>query len=748
MAFSCAWWLGRVWLAVGLVLALTAALLMGSPAPVGAVAGYGDVSEGSWYTDAVQWSVDNAITGITGVSFGPDTPVSRGETAVWIYNMENQPDARVSHSFTDVTDASQDDAISWMANTGITTGTSPTTFAPDETLRRAQAATFLHRLAGEPSAPPHNFSDIVAGWQQDSVSWMAHTGITTGTSPTTFAPEGTLTRAELVTFLYRYQGKPDATEDPADSDQASDTEPGATEPEPDIPSGSVATDRAALVALYHATDGPNWDVSGNWLTDEPLWTWYGVEIWGGRVVRLNFGERWGPRGEPLGSGNNLSGPIPPEIGNLTSLDYLNLEGNNLSGPIPPEIGNLTSLDYLNLEGNNLSGPIPSEIGNLANLRELILDHNALTGSIPSEIGNLIDLVGLGLMSNNLAGGPIPVEFATLGSLERLRLDVEQCAPSGLRSFLRERRLDILPCTASEVRLLPGALLREDSEGLALALDEDLQNPTSVTVSDPAVVTAAVQNGWLVLTPEGRGEADIVIVPSGGGLPATATVVVRAAVGTFGIDIVMEQPVTDIYAETMTAAADRWSLVLDGTQWEGRDARQYCDRWEREVPVAASGNELVIWAERESDPSYSAGATGWACQRREGPDTEPSHYYPVAGIVTTNARVPHFSGDVGIMRHEIGHVLGLTSLFPPATGLVTEDWKYFVGPRAVAAFREGGGDPDLRGIPLDGPHWGYGVNGPEVMLDPRGGVDGLSVAALADAGYKVDMSKVIPWYQRE
>ena len=202
--------LSRVWLSLGLVFALTA-VLVGSPAPAGAVAGYGDVAEGTWYTDAVQWSVDNGIADIGGFCFAPETPVSRGETAVWIYNIENQPDAGEGHSFTDVTDVSQDDAISWMADNEITTGTSPTTFAPDETLRRAQVATFLHRLKGEPSAPPHNFSDVVAGWQQNSVSWMAHTGITTGTSPTTFAPEGTLTRAQLVTFLYRYQGEPEVT---------------------------------------------------------------------------------------------------------------------------------------------------------------------------------------------------------------------------------------------------------------------------------------------------------------------------------------------------------------------------------------------------------------------------------------------------------------------------------------------------------------------------------------------------------
>ena len=59
--------------------------------------------------------------------------------------------------------------------------------------------------------PAHSFVDVVKGWQQDSVSWMADIGITTGTSPTTFAPEDTLTRAHLVTFLYRYQDEPEVT---------------------------------------------------------------------------------------------------------------------------------------------------------------------------------------------------------------------------------------------------------------------------------------------------------------------------------------------------------------------------------------------------------------------------------------------------------------------------------------------------------------------------------------------------------
>ena len=335
-------------------------------------------------------------------------------------------------------------------------------------------------------------------------------------------------------------------------------------------------DRAALVALYNATDGPNWVNSENWLTDAPLRDWYGVSTASRRVSRLDLGE------------NYLSGQIPPEIGNLTGLS------------------------------------------------QMLLDHNALTGPIPPEIGNLIGLEGLSLFHNKLDAGPLPLEFANLVRLERLQLDIHHCAPPELESWLRARRFDIIPCTDPGGRLLPSALLREDSDGLSLALDVDLHRPLSVTVSDRAVLAASVQDGWLVLSPRGIGETDVEIVPSSGGATATATVVVRAAVGTFGIDIVMDQPVTEIYAETITAAADWWSSALNGTEWEGRDARQYCDYWESNVPVAAKGNDLVIWARRETDPSYTAGASAWSCRRREHPETEPSHYYPVAGIVTTNA----------------------------------------------------------------------------------------------------------------
>ncbi len=197
---------------LGLSLGLVAGLLITAP-PASGVAGYGDVAEGRYYTDAVQWSVDNDISGISGGCFLPDLPVSRGEAAVYIWNVEGQP-AAPEHSFVDVAEEGQHAAVSWMSHSGITTGTSDTTFAPDTTLTRAHLVTFLHRLAGKPEAPAHPFVDVYAPWQQDSASWAAHSGITTGTSPTTFSPDDPLTRAHLVTFLYRYKGQPAVSVDP------------------------------------------------------------------------------------------------------------------------------------------------------------------------------------------------------------------------------------------------------------------------------------------------------------------------------------------------------------------------------------------------------------------------------------------------------------------------------------------------------------------------------------------------------
>ena len=171
----------------------------------------------------------------------------------------------------------------------------------------------------------------------------------------------------------------------------------------------LPNDRDVLVELYHATGGPDWDHSFLWLTDQPVDYWYGVSVDStGRVERLDLRD------------NDLRGPIPPEIGKLRALTFLELSGNDLDGSIPSEIGNLAALNWLDLGDNDLSGPIPSEIGNLARLWILNLEDNELNGSIPPEIGNLAGLAELHLASSGL-GGPIPPEIGNLASLRVLDL---------------------------------------------------------------------------------------------------------------------------------------------------------------------------------------------------------------------------------------------------------------------------------------------------------------------------------------
>ena len=179
-------------------------------------------------------------------------------------------------------------------------------------------------------------------------------------------------------------------------------------------------DRAALVALYNATDGPNWLDSENWLTDAPLGEWYGVTANSdGRVVRLDLsGRRDEETTEWVSHG--LSGAIPPELAGLANLERLHLYFNDLSGSIPAELGDLANLEVMNLGRNNLSGPIPPELGGLANLRSLSVFVNELTGAIPRELGNLSKLEYLGLSDNGLSG-PIPSELGNLLKLEILNL---------------------------------------------------------------------------------------------------------------------------------------------------------------------------------------------------------------------------------------------------------------------------------------------------------------------------------------
>ena len=194
-----------------------------------------------------------------------------------------------------------------------------------------------------------------------------------------------------------------------------------------------ASDREALIRLFHATGGPNWTNTTNWLSDAPLNDWHGVtaDIYE-QVIELHLSDSRlrGTIPPALGylgklrwldlSDNQLHGTIPPALGNAASLRGLDLGGNQLRGGIPPLLGRLTDLEHLDLQGNRLSGPVPHVLGDLAKLSYLILQNNQLTGAIPPQLGNLAGLWMLSLDSNQLSG-PIPPALGRLSSLRWLYL---------------------------------------------------------------------------------------------------------------------------------------------------------------------------------------------------------------------------------------------------------------------------------------------------------------------------------------
>ena len=153
------------------------------------------------------------------------------------------------------------------------------------------------------------------------------------------------------------------------------------------------------------------DVLLNWSADTAIEAWQGISVRGipPRVRELDLSRGVGPL---------LTGEIPPDIGDLSELVYLDLSSSGLTGSIPAELGKLEKLNYLNLSGNSLTGSIPAELGTTRNLRSLVLSHNNLSGHIPMEIGELKNLRSLELMSNNLSGS-IPAELGSLKDLEHL-----------------------------------------------------------------------------------------------------------------------------------------------------------------------------------------------------------------------------------------------------------------------------------------------------------------------------------------
>ena len=169
---------------------------------------------------------------------------------------------------------------------------------------------------------------------------------------------------------------------------------------------SLVADCEVLLGLRDRLAG---DRGLNWSADIPITQWDDIAVGDSGVKTLELGD------------NELTGVIPPELGQLSQLQWLSLYDNELTGVIPPELGQLSQLQWLDLGGNMLIGSIPPELSRLSQLEWLDLSGNVLIGSIPLELSQLTDLRGLYLHGNQLIGS-IPLELSQLTDLRGLRLD--------------------------------------------------------------------------------------------------------------------------------------------------------------------------------------------------------------------------------------------------------------------------------------------------------------------------------------
>ena len=168
-----------------------------------------DVPDDAYYFEAVNWAVANNVTnGTSETTFSPNVGCTRAQVVTFLWRAAGQPEPTGgTNPFTDVKEGTYYyKAVLWAVEKGITNGTSETTFDPDETCTRGQIVTFLWRREGKPAPTGANnpFADVKpSAYFSSAVLWAVEKGITNGTSETTFEPNEDCTRAQVVTFLWR-----------------------------------------------------------------------------------------------------------------------------------------------------------------------------------------------------------------------------------------------------------------------------------------------------------------------------------------------------------------------------------------------------------------------------------------------------------------------------------------------------------------------------------------------------------------
>lgn len=176
-----------------------------------AATSFADVPANAYFADAVKWAVDKGVTnGLSDTMFGPYESCTRAQIVTFLWRAAGSPEPKTMSSFTDVPASTYyAKAVAWAIENGITNGMTETTFAPDATCTRGQIVTFLYRALKGTASGSTNFTDVKSDtFYADAINWAVANNVTNGTSNTMFSPNADCTRAEIVTFLYRaYQGK-------------------------------------------------------------------------------------------------------------------------------------------------------------------------------------------------------------------------------------------------------------------------------------------------------------------------------------------------------------------------------------------------------------------------------------------------------------------------------------------------------------------------------------------------------------
>ncbi len=319
----------------------------------------------------------------------------------------------------------------------------------------------------------------------------------------------------------------------------------------------------------------------------------------------------------LGS-NQLSGPIPAALSELSALQHLDLGENQLSGTIPAVLGELSALQYLSLDGNQLSGAIPDALGELSALQHLSLYNNQLSGPIPAVLGELSALEWLRLDYNHQLSGAIPAALGELSALELLRLDHNQLSgpiPAALGKLsalehltLYNNQLTTLPpgvfdgldsLTLLDLSNNPGAPFALTLE-LARAdnLDLSAPGPASITVNlaqgapfsvsvDLSVTGGTLSSGRATIAPGQTASTVITVTPSGDG-PVTVTLGTPLGFDTDNFrglsDLAIGSPLT-LFSDEFYAAGMVVTATTDGSIGWSAESGKY--------PGASLANTLLL-----------------------------------------------------------------------------------------------------------------------------------------------------------